>query len=86
MIPLVAQLKLRGAGQRCVNLWIPLFLVWLVLLPFAVLLAPLAWVGCLAMRISFLRLVSAGWSLLTSLGHTDLEIDSPDTGIFLRVR
>ena len=41
MIPLFLKLQIPRKDQRPVNLYLPLFLVWLLLLPFVILLAPL---------------------------------------------
>jgi len=39
MIPFVAIVSLRNQESRTFRLWIPLFLIWLLLLPLAVLLS-----------------------------------------------
>ena len=36
MIPFVAVVSLRNQDSRTFRLWIPLFLVWLLLLPFRI--------------------------------------------------
>jgi uncharacterized RDD family membrane protein YckC len=38
MIPLFCHLKVKPSGKNGVNLWIPLFLLWILLLPLGVLL------------------------------------------------
>ncbi len=37
MIPLFCRLKVKPAGKKGVNLWIPLFLLWILLLPLGLL-------------------------------------------------
>jgi hypothetical protein len=37
MIPLFCHLKVKPRGKNGVNLWIPLFLLWILLLPLGVL-------------------------------------------------
>jgi uncharacterized membrane protein len=48
MIPFVAVVSLRNQQSRTFRLWIPLFLVWLLLLPLAILLSPFIFITCLA--------------------------------------
>jgi uncharacterized membrane protein len=48
MIPFVAVVSLRNQESRTFRLWIPLFLVWLLLLPLAILLSPFIFITCLA--------------------------------------
>jgi hypothetical protein len=65
--------------------WIPLpfFLVWLVLLPIGLVLSPLFLVGCRAVRVSPIRVLSATWQVLAALSHTRVEVD--DGGSAFRI-
>ena len=47
MIPFVAVVGLRDHESRTFRLWVPLFLIWLLLLPLAVLLSPFIFIACL---------------------------------------
>jgi len=46
MIPFVAVVSLRNQESRTIRLWIPLILIWLLLLPLAVLLSPFIFIAC----------------------------------------
>jgi len=52
MIPLVAVVSLRGRESRTLRLWVPLIVLWLVIVPLAVVFSPLIFVGCVACRIN----------------------------------
>ena len=45
MIPFVAVVSLRNQESHTFRLWIPLFLMWLLLVPLGVLLVFLGWLG-----------------------------------------
>ena len=81
MIPLVALVSLRGKESRTFRLWIPLVLVWLLLVPLAVLLSPLLLVACLVCRANPFRGVSALWQILTALSNTEFEVDHRSAGV-----
>jgi uncharacterized membrane protein len=81
MIPLVAMVSLRGRQSRTFRLWIPLVLVWFVLMPLALLLSPAIFVGCLACRVNPLRGVSALWQILSALSRTEFEVDHASAGV-----
>jgi len=81
MIPFVALVSVRGKESRTFRLWIPLLLVWLLLLPVAALLSPLIFVACLGWRVNPLRGVAAPWQILNALSHTHLEVDHGGTGV-----
>jgi hypothetical protein len=85
MIPFVAVVSLRGRQSRTLRIWVPLILLWLLLVPLAVLLSPLIFVFCLACRISPFRAFSVGWQILWALHDTHLEVDHPSAGISICV-
>lgn len=82
MIPLIAAFRL---GAR--RLWIPfpLFAVWLLLLPFCLLLLPLFLIACRANRIPAIRALAATWAVLSGLRGTRLAITHPDATFALRL-
>lgn len=76
MIPLNSTLRFRN--QRGFHMWIPLFLVWLLLLPFALLMLPLIFIGCLVFAVNPFRAIAAFWRLVAALKGTNIEVDQPD--------
>lgn len=83
MPPLLLLATVRWRGRRC-RIWVPLFLVWLLLLPVAVLLFPVFVVLCLALRTDTLAAMDAVYDLLSSLSGVRIEVDTPDSFIFIR--
>lgn len=86
MPPLLATVHiLPGAARRGVRLWVPLFLIWLLLVPFALVLLPVYFVVCAVVDIHPLRTLGAALAVLASLHGTLVEVDSPSASIFIEV-
>lgn len=85
MIPMLAGLRF-GSSTRSPNIWIPLALVWLLLLPFAILLLPFFVVACLICSISPVRALGALWQILSGMGGTRIEVDAPEVSILITLR
>jgi hypothetical protein len=64
---------------------VPLFVIWLLLLPFALVLLPVYFVVCAAMDIAPFATLGAFLAVLGSLNGTHVEIDSPDASLFIHV-
>ena len=85
MIPFVAVVSLRNNDSRTFRFWIPIFLIWLVLLPLAVLLSPFIFIACLVCRVNPLRGVAVMWQILTALGDTDVEVEHRSAGMSFHI-
>jgi hypothetical protein len=85
MIPLVAVVSLRGRESRTLRLWVPLIVLWLLLVPFVMLLSPLIFLGCLACRINPFRAFSVGWQILRALNDTEFDVEHRSAGISICV-
>jgi hypothetical protein len=81
MIPFVAVVSLRNRESRTFRLWVPLILVWLLIVPLMVLLSPLIVVACLACRVNPFRGFTVVWQILSALRETELEIDRRSAGV-----
>jgi len=77
MIPFVAVVSLRDHESRTFRLWVPLFLIWVLLLPLAVLLSPFIFIACLACRVNPLRGVAVMWQILNALADTTSRSNIP---------
>ncbi len=66
MIPLVATITIGHESTY----WIPLTIVWILLMPFTLLLLPLAFV-----RINPFRTIAVVWQILTASKGTGLELE-----------
>ena len=86
MPPLLAIVHiLPNAMHRGIRLWVPLFLVWLFLLPFALVLLPVDFVVCAAIDIHPFRTLGTLFSVLGSLTGTHVEVERPDASVFIHV-
>ena len=85
MIPFVAVVSLRNQQSRTFRLWIPLFLVWLLLLPLALLLSPFIFIACLVCRVNPWRGVALLWQVLTALADTTVEVEHRSAGMSFHI-
>ena len=85
MIPLVATVRLhvRQSDGGGIRLWlpVPLVILWLLLLPIAVVLLPLFVIACLAVRLRPLRTLSVLWAVLSALAGTEFELEHHEASI-----
>lgn len=85
MIPFVAVVSLRNQESRTFRLWIPLFLIWLLLLPLAVLLSPFIFIACLLCRVNPFRGVAVVWEILSALGDLDVQVEHRTAGMSFHI-
>jgi len=85
MIPFVAVVSLRNQESRTFRLWIPLFLIWLLLLPLAVLLSPFVFIACLFCRVNPFRGVAVVWLILNALADTNIEVEHRSAGVSFHI-
>lgn len=85
MIPFVAVVSLRNQESRTYRLWIPLFLVWILLLPLAILLSPFIFLACLICRVNPFRGVAVLWQILNALADTQLEVEHRSAGMSFHI-
>lgn len=85
MIPFVAVVSLRNEESRTFRLWVPLFLIWLLLLPLAVVLSPFIFVACLFCRVNPFRGVAVIWQILNALADTDLQVEHRTAGMSFHI-
>jgi len=85
MIPLVAVVSLRNQESRTFRVWIPLFLVWLLLVPLGIVLSPLIFVSCLVCRVNPFRGVVVVWQILNALADTNVEFEQRSAGLSFHI-
>lgn len=85
MIPFVAVVSLRNHESRTFCLWAPLFLIWLLMLPLAVVLLPFVFVACLVCRANPFRGVAVMWQILNALTDTQLEVEHCSAGMSFHI-
>jgi len=69
------------ATKRQFHLWIPVLLIWVLLLPFVLLLVPLVFVACLVMGADPIQGVSVYWELFSGLRGVRVEVEDPGARI-----
>jgi hypothetical protein len=85
MIPVFAIVHIEPRHGRRIRLWLPLFLVWLLLVVLGLLLSPLILIACLIARLNPLATI---WNLIgvfVALAGVNIEITSPDATVLVRV-
>lgn len=85
MIPFVAVVSLRDQESRTFRLWIPLMLIWLLLLPLAVLVSPFVFIACLVCRVNPFRGVAVMWQILWALNGTRFEMEHRSAGMSFHI-
>jgi hypothetical protein len=85
MIPFVAVVSLRDRQSRTFRFWIPLVLIWVLLVPVAVLLSPFIFIACLACRVNPFRGVALMWQILNALSDTELEVEHRSAGMSFHI-
>ena len=76
---------LPSAGHRGLRLWVPLVLIWILLLPFVLVLLPVYFVTCVVLNLRPFKTLGAVFMVLGSLGGTHLEIDTPSASVLVHI-
>jgi len=85
VIPLVAHVIVEPEHARPIRLWLPLFLVWLLLVVLGVLLSPLIIIACLWVRMNPFTTVWRLCRVFAALAGTVIEVQAPDAMVLVRV-
>jgi hypothetical protein len=85
MIPFVAVESLRDEESRTFRLWIPLLLIWLLLLPLALVLSPFIFTACLVCGVNPFRGVAVMWQITNVLTDTKLEVEHRSAGMSFHI-
>jgi len=72
-LPLLLKLRIQTRDGRQIWLVLPLFLLWLLLLPFMLLLSPFIMIGFMVQGVNPYQALSTLWRLFCGL--CDLEFD-----------
>jgi hypothetical protein len=84
MIPSLAMVRVGSHHRRGVRVWLPLFLLWPLLVPFALLLAIAAPILARAYRISGANILRTAWQLVSGCRGMRIEVDSRDIALAIR--
>ena len=84
--PLSVTVHVKPAGWRFgLRLWLPLFLLWLLLVPIFLLALPFLFVTSLIFGFRLLRSLGAVMGLLAGFRDTRVEVENRDTRIFVKL-
>ena len=90
MIPLILKLNIRDNKNKRFGIWLPLFLIWLIVLPLLVLAAPIVflialflWPGGKGRMIFYSYL--AIFALIGNMSGTKLDIQSKGSTLYLNL-
>lgn len=86
MITMVATIDIRRGTRPSIRLWIPFFLIWLLLLPIALLLAPFFLIACLVLWTNPLRVLAIGIEILSALRGTHVEATERRNTVLIEIR
>jgi hypothetical protein len=75
----------RPVRRTVVRLWLPLTPLWLILSPFAILLAPLLLLAPQTRGIRPFRAAFAIGATLLALSGTEVDVDTPDALVRIRI-
>ena len=85
MIPLWMSIAVCGERRKFVRLWLPLFLLWILLLPIAVLTLPVLAILWLIYGRAAVAKPVALWQIFASLRGTLIDVDRPHGSVFIRI-
>jgi hypothetical protein len=85
MIPFVAVVSLRDQESRTFRLWIPMVLIWVLLVPFAVVVSPFIFVACLVCRVNPFRGVGVMWAILVALADMRVDVEHRSAGMSFHI-
>ncbi|MCL4378404.1 MAG: hypothetical protein M1409_08530 [Actinobacteria bacterium] len=90
MIPLILKLRIKNRNQRRFGIWLPLFLLWLIVLPLLALLAPLVLLAALILWPGgkgrfVLHSYAVIFSLIFNLSGLKFDIESKDSIVYINL-
>lgn len=84
-IPMVARLQIRKRSGRRLRIWFPLFLLWLLVLPFLIVSLPVLTVALWMLGRRPFAIFAAYWGVLSALSGTDIEVNGRRSSVFMHV-
>lgn len=85
MIPLWMSIAICGERRRFFRLWLSLFLLWILLLPFALLALPVLVIVWLMGDRGVFSKFFVFWQMFASLRGTLIDVDHPRGSVFIKI-
>ena len=85
MIPVWMLVQIQGVRPTPLRLWLPIWLLWLLLLPCLVVLLPLLLIWCVARRVNPVPPLGASIGILRGLRGTHIEVQTGSASVVVRL-
>ncbi len=85
MIPMFLTISVRAQGTRPIRLWLPLILVWILLLPFLVLIVPAVMILGAIAGLNPLAAAGSFFAVFCALAGTHVEVEAPDAHVLVQI-
>ena len=88
MIPMIMRIHITEENKKKVRLILPLFIVWILVLPFIILLTPFVLLAALVLWPSgngkrILRTGPALYSVISALSSLHIQVEKPDSKVLI---
>jgi hypothetical protein len=85
MIPTLMQVRVKTSAGRRIGLWLPLFLLWVVVLLVSPLLLLALGFAALAGQPQPWPVLKAAWGVVNGLSGLDVDVKSEEADVLVRV-
>ena len=84
MIPWLARVQVGGHHGRTIGLWLPLFLLWPLMLPVAAVLAVAILVVARVYGLAAAGVLRTAWQLVSGWRGMHIEVDGPEVAFHIQ--
>jgi hypothetical protein len=84
MIPMLLRIRIVRETGTSLRLWVPLFILWIIVLPFALLALPIICIVLWAKKVKAFRTIAAFWQLFASTRGTHIETADGHDSVLVR--
>lgn len=85
MIPMLLRIRIIRETGTSLRLWIPLFIVWIIALPFVLLALPIICVALWLIKMNPFRTIALFWRLFASTRGTNIEAADGRDSVLVRI-
>jgi hypothetical protein len=85
MIPLFLTVRVASADRQPITIWLPLFLIWIILAPVLLLGLMIVFVVAALAETNPFRAVGGLVAVFCGLSGTHVEVNAPDARVLVRI-
>lgn len=85
-MPQLLTVRVKRPNGRPIRIWVPVLPVVLVFSPVVVLAVLAAAVACFVYRVGVVRILGAGWRVVSALPGTRVDIEQGRTAVLVTIR